>query len=356
MAGRDRRRGWAAPSPSAAAPAQREPAADGRPLGDAAGLHPPRRRWSSEQTRGAQRAGGADRQRGPGPGPSSAGRRGRRRARLRRGRDRRSRRWAPAAREAALTLRPGRVPRRSADAPGRRSRSWFIDVVPDARADGELRRRAARDPPQRAEASTSRPATTTAWPSWRSCWRPRAARARSSGCRCSSPANQPPKVASGTYPGPDRAPAGRPAGRAAARGGRRDRPARPERAAGDRPCRRASSAIRWRARSSSSGASSWRRPRPAREVAGGLAALGDTRAAQQLPTAVPLTLAGRGGPAGVNEGDAAQPALGGRPALGAGAVHRGRLAVDGRAQAARPAAGAAAGPGARAPRTPSSSG
>ena len=47
------------------------------------------------------------------------------------------------------------------------------------------------------------------------------------------PGNQPPKVATGTYPGPDRAPAGRPAGHAAARGGRRDRAARPERAAGD---------------------------------------------------------------------------------------------------------------------------
>ena len=108
------------------------------------------------------------------------------------------------------------------------------------------------------------------------------------------------------------------------------------------PCPRASSAIRWHGRSSRSVASWW--PSPPR--AGKWQAAWRPWAIRRRPSNSGRRAAGvacRGRQAGAQRGRCREPPVGGRHALGDRAVHRGRLAVAGRAQAARSAAGAAEG-------------
>ena len=357
-AGRDRRRARPAPSTSAARRAQAAVPPRGRPLGDAARLHPPRRPWSSEQTRGQQRAGGADRQRGAGPGPPSA----------------RTRCAAPSSSSAR--------PRPPFDAAGPRQRArprlelrratrllvgprrrragdraaGSIDVVPDARADGQLRRRAARDPSQRAadrlrgrgrlrRGRAGAPAGAG---------RRGAERGRAAGAASSRRTSRPSSRAAAILDLTAHPLAGLPvvlqleAVDAIGQRGQSEpleidpAGARVPPSAGARDHRAAAQA-RGDARDQRRGGG---RPGGTGRDAGGAAAA-DRGAAGA---------AGGGGAAGDERGRCREPALGGRPALGAGAVHRGRRAVGGRAQAARAAGGAAAGPGARVPRTTSSSG
>ncbi len=123
----------------------------------------------------------------------------------------------------------------------------------------------------------------------------RGARARPSGWRCSSPADQPAKVATGSYLDLTAHPwpvcRSRCSSRLSTRSARRGQsdpleitlPEREFRHPLARAGDRAAQAV-W-----------WLHPRSSEEVAGSLAALGDTPAAQQLPTAVPLTLAGCSG-------------------------------------------------------------
>ena len=206
-------------------------------------------------------------------------------------------------------------------------------------------RRAARAPTVASCGSISRPRTITASPSWRCCWRRPGREAEIERLTLLKPGNQPPKLATGTYQDLTAHPlAGLPVvlrlEAVDAIGQRGQSAPAPDRAAGARVPQSAGAGDHRGAAQAGR-----RRRRPAGEVAQRLAALGDTPAAQQLPAAVPLGCALAAARLAMNEGDAGKPALGGRPALGAGAVHRGRLAVAGRAQAARPAAAAAEGDG-----------
>ena len=235
---------------------------------------PAARRWSSEQTRGvpalAVPTGSEARLQ---VAPSAGGRDGRGRLSARPRRPFTD--LGPGSGEADADARPRRRRWRCATARGRRSPSWPIDVAAGRGADRELRRRAARDPPQRAAGSISRPRTTMAWPSWRCCWR-RRARGRDRAADAAQ-ARQPAAQARDRHlSGPDRASARRPAGGAAAGGGRRDRPARPERPAGDRAAGARVPPSAGARDHRASGASWWRRPKRATRWRQPLGALGDT--------------------------------------------------------------------------------
>ena len=235
-----------------------EPAADGRPVGDAARLHAPRALGQRADPRRAS-AGGADRQRGPGPGRTICRRTstaelvfGEAASQLKP--------LGPGSARGVAGAGPGRVPVGPRMRPGRRSPA------------GSSTWSRTRCPPSASSASRARPTAACCKIELEAAddygvaelallLAPPGGEGEAERLALLKPANQPPKVATGTYQDLTAHPlAGLPVD-AAARGGRRDRAARPERAAGDRRCRRASSAIRWRARSSSSGASSWRRPK-----------------------------------------------------------------------------------------------